>query len=523
MALVTTFITTPMTAWVYPNWYQQKLELWKRGEIDWATGAPPSDGSLNISVVAVKDLEAKKISGLLVYLRLDTMATSLAFVSLLGGKPSDSTVRLHPSRPDETATDQSRIPGIKRPLRAHGVRLLELTTRTSAAMRATVVDDLTIGDPVITAFKVLGQLYQLAVSGEATVVPEASYADSLTNKATEESLDLLLIPWTETGGMSEAQVSSTDGMQAKLASDAYAAFLTKALERARCMTAVFVNNGFTGTVNQIPMERRRSMSVISLRDPQGHVIQHPVVNQTHHIFLPFFGGADGRAAVRLVLQLAENPMVTATILFLSDGNRSSSLRGASVVSVQQTTVMMTDKDEPGSTDPQRWPDDATFFATMQAELPADLRDRVVMDDLTTVTPLQDAVARAQAELGQDLKNSKDILVLGRSSAELKGYSNAGGSQHCLGLVAIKMVGERCQGEFACCAGWKGGNINDPHDISTCMAVLLRSLRPNRSDLRYAVPPVKEPRAKSRSGQVLGPSFAYSTFFLANYTLRQRSE
>ncbi|KAK9448993.1 Cation/H+ exchanger [Limtongia smithiae] len=35
MALVCTFVTTPVTKLVYPEWYQRKLALWRKGEISW--------------------------------------------------------------------------------------------------------------------------------------------------------------------------------------------------------------------------------------------------------------------------------------------------------------------------------------------------------------------------------------------------------------------------------------------------------------------------------------------------------
>ncbi|KAK0609493.1 Sodium/hydrogen exchanger family-domain-containing protein [Immersiella caudata] len=35
MALVTTFATAPLVSWLYPPWYQQKLDLWKKSKIDW--------------------------------------------------------------------------------------------------------------------------------------------------------------------------------------------------------------------------------------------------------------------------------------------------------------------------------------------------------------------------------------------------------------------------------------------------------------------------------------------------------
>ncbi|TKA50447.1 hypothetical protein B0A55_13501, partial [Friedmanniomyces simplex] len=100
MALVTTFATTPLTAWLYPPWYQRKLEAWERGEIDWDTGAPIDDGASEAdanSVRAQRHGDAT-IRSLVVYLRLDNMPTLLALVSLLGGKPSDTAEKKHPIR-----------------------------------------------------------------------------------------------------------------------------------------------------------------------------------------------------------------------------------------------------------------------------------------------------------------------------------------------------------------------------------------------------------------------------------------
>ena len=35
MAILTTVATTPLTMWLYPPWYQHKLDLWKKGKIEW--------------------------------------------------------------------------------------------------------------------------------------------------------------------------------------------------------------------------------------------------------------------------------------------------------------------------------------------------------------------------------------------------------------------------------------------------------------------------------------------------------
>src|ERR1700743_3387859 len=86
MALVTTFMTTPLTRKLYPPEYQKKIEAWRRGEIDWDTGAPlaGTDDSSARDSLAFEKLQSTNMQRLLVYLRLDNMPTILAFMSILG-------------------------------------------------------------------------------------------------------------------------------------------------------------------------------------------------------------------------------------------------------------------------------------------------------------------------------------------------------------------------------------------------------------------------------------------------------
>ena len=214
MALVTTFATTPLTGALYPAWYQKKLQAWKRGDIDWETGALLRDGRESFDSSPQK-VASSRIESLLIYLRLDNMPNLLAFVSLFGSKPSDEkthpkydqkepSVRESSLESDSEAATSSQEK--RRPLtQVYGMRLMQLTARGSAVMKVAEADELSAFDPVLNAFRVLGQLYNLVVHGEVAVVPEGAFAESLTTRATEEMSDLLLIPWSETGSISEAQ------------------------------------------------------------------------------------------------------------------------------------------------------------------------------------------------------------------------------------------------------------------------------------------------------------------------------
>ena len=422
MALVTTFSTTPLTAALYPPWYQRKLDAWKRGEIDWESGLPVVDGTSDGDGIAAQKLESAKVKSLLLYLRLDNMPTLLALVSLFGGRmENDGAPRIHsalekPSTSDDA--DSAPATARKRPVEVHGIRLVELTERGSSVMKVTEVDEYSYFDPVLNAFRVLGQLYNLAVSGEVAVVPETSYADTLISKAVEESSDLLLLPWSETGSMSESQTISSDSVRNKLASDAYSAFVSKILDAAQCTTAVFVNKGFSGTLKQRPSALKRSMSALSLRSHRENATTVRT-DRSHHIFFPFLGGADGRAALRLVLQLAENPEVTATIVHMkresthgqgqSGHERQSAVQPKSSSSIDSPAEAILPEHE-----------DTTFFATMQRSLAAELQQKVVLETVTVTNVAESVVATAERETGANPRNGGDIVVLAQDRSETGG-------------------------------------------------------------------------------------------------------
>ena len=434
MALVTTFATTPLTRALYPPWYQRKLEAWKRGEIDWDSGAPLLDGSAGEGEDSLtqQKMESSRIKSLMVYLRLDNMPTLLAFISLLGGKSNESQQRLHPTRQtgakDNQPTELPQMDEKRRPVEVHGLRLIELTERGSAVMRVAEVDEYSAFDPVLNTFRVLRQLYNFVVSGEVSIVPQASYAETLTARASEESSDLLVLPWSETGSMGEAQTITKDNSMNKLASDSYSTFVARALETARSNTAVFINKNFSGTLKQRPLALTRKMSVISMTSAhREHLTTMPTTDRSHHIFMPYFGGADGRVALRLLLQLAENPEITATIVYFPNTESDSAI-GETVVpqAAPTTNLQRTFSNE----------DDAALFVTMQRSLNSAIESRVLFDTApATSSPHRDALARAQTEIGQNPKNGGDIIIVGRNTE----FGQADVNSSCLGWAAETML------------------------------------------------------------------------------------
>ncbi|KAF2102994.1 K(+)/H(+) antiporter 1 [Rhizodiscina lignyota] len=429
MALVTTFATTPLTSFLYPSWYQKKLEAWKRGEIDWDTGAPigSDDASSARDSMSYEKLESSRVQRLLVYLRLDNMPPLLAFLALLGNQPVQQDRNTHPSNgtstadheKDTTLTGQPK----KKSLVAHGIRLIELTERESSVMKVAEMDEYSMHDPVVNTFRTFGHLNALGVSGEVAVTPESGFADLLVGKASDASADMLLLPWSETGSMSETAEITPQRQKTKLQDPVYSSFVEAALDTSPCTVAVFVSKNFGGVRPPRRPQLSRSYSITSIRSKQGITESNDVsmINRTHHIFFPFFGGPDDRAALRLLMQLAANPDVTVTAVhYQTEHSYFEGVEPPSpIISRTPTRTQASGSGKfpavaSGEVDTLPAERDVILFNSLRSTLPEDVAKRVVFEVMKTNTPVKDALERAESEVGQRPRNAGDLIVLGRN-------------------------------------------------------------------------------------------------------------
>jgi hypothetical protein len=79
-------------------------------------------------------------------------------------------------------------------------------------------------------------------------------------------------------------------------------------------------------------------------------------------------------------------------------------------------------------------DGEDFFITMQHNLHKALRSRVTFRTSISYDPVQDAVADAKTELGQNPGNGGDLIMLGRSAELAESQASS-----CLDLVADVML------------------------------------------------------------------------------------
>ncbi|KUJ20632.1 uncharacterized protein LY89DRAFT_682340 [Mollisia scopiformis] len=419
MALITTVSTTPLTLWLYPPAYQQKLDAWKRGEIDWNGDrlAPEQLEGESTPDPPIEKLQTKEVRRLLVYLRLDSLPSLFTFISLLGGDRSTVSTKVHRSKsdleavPEDSASSTTALVN-KRPLEVHGLRMLELTERTSSVMQGSEMDEHAYRDPVVNAFRAFAQLNNVAVSGGVSVVPESSYAETLTSQASDHFSDLVLIPWSE--GSDDILGLDT------IASGIQEAFIQRTLETATCNTAVFFNRGFGGQPVFESRSLSRTVSGHSLRSRTSHQTPlPPIVDRSHHVYFPFFGGADDRVALRFVLQLAQNSNITATIIHFNMPIQSGPKKPSSVQVNESSSGLgnLSRLDITERIDTEALyagaAQDTALIHSLRDSLPIALANRVVFVEVATTAPIDDCLAHARQEIGQSPRNAGDLIVVGR--------------------------------------------------------------------------------------------------------------
>ncbi|KIH91234.1 Sodium/hydrogen exchanger family protein [Sporothrix brasiliensis 5110] len=432
MAVITTVATTPLTKLLYPLWYQQKVEKFRRGEIDWDGNPIGSESSSQDA--SVDKLNETQVRRLLVYLRLDSLPSLFTFISLLGDSnmPSnDAIVAKKDEEPQPQPQPQVESPP-RRHLQVHGIRILELTDRTSSVMKVSEVDELARRDPVVNTFRTFSQLHDVAVSGQVAVVPAASFPETLATEATETSSDFVLIPWGDKVIDDPSTVVTATSSADRFNDRSHLDFVHATLEKAVCNTGVFIDNGFGGAASSSAHTGdrpllSRTISVMSLHSQRNSAVL-PVANKSHCVFLPFFGGADDRVALRFVLQLAKNKNITATIAHVTWNSSDAATADISVpgqahggyYAEDPTQAAIRSKEAALEDEPSA--QDLGLLATLQSSLPADLAERVSFVDIhahgKSSSVLDNVVEHASKTVGQAPRNAGDLIVVGRRHSRL---------------------------------------------------------------------------------------------------------
>ncbi|KYK57462.1 K/H antiporter 1 [Drechmeria coniospora] len=425
MALLATFATTPIVTVLYPPSYQQKLEAWKRGEIDWDTGAPivsSSEGSDTARSVS----SMKRLNRLLVYLRLDSMPALLNLLSLLGNPQSTDiiTEKTEGDASEDLFENSVFADGPKRAVWAHGIRLLQLTDRDSSVMTVSQVAEYSRYDPIVNTFRTVGQLHNLAASGEVAIMPETRFAEALSTKSHKMSADLLVVPWSETGALSDSQLLSPATIDDKMTSS-YGTFIKSIFDANDHNIAVFFAHNHEAESKAKESERAKMVRAYSFGVLKEEIPAAPLSNKPYHIFLPYFGHVDDVLALRLVLQLCEKSKATATITRLSTPSTTS---------------------EPSTSAITPTPASEDFFQIASSKLTTDMASRVRFDTATNATTAEELLQHAAAAAAAVEEGSKtpSLIVVGRESGEQVGVDEKDQKareepRRCLGSLASHFI------------------------------------------------------------------------------------
>ncbi|KAI5120691.1 hypothetical protein M0805_006979 [Coniferiporia weirii] len=302
-ALVLTFMTTPLTLLWYPAKHRTRVDQVNKD-------VPEEPGPLTM----FEDMT--KTNFAVVLNKVEHLPAVMTLTQLLQ-RPF-----LPPAATDTCTTTSiqdgkvSELTHTQSPVQLSALRLIELTERTSTVLRSQEAVTLAYGDPLLSVVRACGRLHRLPVSGALAVVPTDEFAQRVAGFVRERAAQIVVLPWTlalaapglstgtpnnteepGTPGSSSSPIQSTAGpfdslfaVGSNIGSTNYSSFVRKVFAESPADVALFV-------------ERAPDASAQAGGGADGY-----------HLFLPFFGGADDRLALELVVQLCANPAVTATVV-----------------------------------------------------------------------------------------------------------------------------------------------------------------------------------------------------------------
>jgi len=304
MAVVTTFLTTPLTLLFYPESYHHR----KRIEIAQQNGS-------KIFASHLSSQSTEKSSFLVVLSQLEHLPSVMSFVKLLQQpvkntssvtkEPGPSAIEGQPSEKEDapvqpnTSNSGSLLPHVS------ALRLLELSQRTSDVMKASDVAETQKHDPILKIFSTFSLLNGITVpSSSMSIVLEEEFVGEIVAETFRVSPQLVILPWY----ISSDRIPHMDAMSVNpiekmlcnrmQSSPQYANLVRSIFQRVDCDVAVLVDSGFR------------------LSPDEGHAGSAPLMihERKQHLFCVFVGGPDDRAALSLVMQLSHHANASASVL-----------------------------------------------------------------------------------------------------------------------------------------------------------------------------------------------------------------
>jgi hypothetical protein len=287
-ALVLTFITTPLTLFIYPARY--------RGHGGTTLENAPTSGT---GAAALSD-EFMRSKFTVVLDGIEQLPSVMTLTQFLQPRSTRLNVTEKPFTDSVSQSETSTIPyhPNKRNISVDALRLMELTDRTSAVLRSQTADTLIRNDHVLSVFRTFGRLNRFSVSAFLSVINYDEFSTHVANHARESGSQVVIIPWPH------ASHAAEDPTSYHLPYNPFDSLFSKTSDEATSLLlrSQFVRKVFATSPSDVALFIDRGLSTDS-----GSTI-YP------HVFLPFFGGPDDRVALSFVIQLCAHEAIRATVV-----------------------------------------------------------------------------------------------------------------------------------------------------------------------------------------------------------------
>ncbi|TFY76888.1 hypothetical protein EWM64_g7128, partial [Hericium alpestre] len=308
-ALVLTFITTPLTLWIYPARVRTMATAF-------VPGARRSEKHTEGGGEALTSLGEIKTRFAVILDKMEQLPSIMTLTHLLQ-RPSLSQALLA-SRPvsisekdsqKDSQTETSPLPqalvqgvtSAPRSVSMDALRLVELTDRTSALLKSHAAEALGQSDPVLSIFRTFARLNRFFVSTALSVVSYEEFSSTVAGHAREHGSEMVLIPWSSSTNIAEDASGSATSVGTANPFDALFGRPIGQDQTSSIIYSQFIRKIFAETPTDVALFVDRGLSSLT-------TVAYP------HIFLPFFGGPDDRLALSFVVQLCTNEAITATIV-----------------------------------------------------------------------------------------------------------------------------------------------------------------------------------------------------------------
>ncbi|GAA5851258.1 hypothetical protein JCM9279_007501 [Rhodotorula babjevae] len=354
MALITTFVTTPLTLAFYPSWYRIKAERLRRGL---AAIPPAQDKALTGGAGAFGD-ERRRTRFAVVVEQLEHLPAVMGFLRLVQPAPSAPAHRVkqieaplvgekgekkaaaHDSDSDDgdspLPTSLSTSNGTSSSSASSAIqlallRIVELTDRTSALFRSAESEPALLrADPLSVVLRAFAQGLGAHVKRlSLALVKTDDYARQVASFVEETESEVVVLPWALPSPSSSSAVTapSTSNSAAAGASSSTTeagvaeSWLPNPLEGlfggSSASVSVQGAVGYASAVRDVFAEAPCDVALFLDRASSASASddERVVVAGQTHLFMAFHGGSDDRLALALVVQLVKaHPGLSATVV-----------------------------------------------------------------------------------------------------------------------------------------------------------------------------------------------------------------